>query len=35
MYEVECKCSYSDFLADFKKSEKHLTKYTRGENETG
>lgn len=30
MYEVECKCSYSDFLADFKKSEKHLTKYTRG-----
>ena len=27
--EVEVKCSYSDFLADFKKKEKHLTKYTR------
>lgn len=27
--EVEIKCSYSDFLADFKKKEKHLTKYTR------
>lgn len=27
--EVEIKCSYSDFLADFKKKEKHRTKYTR------
>lgn len=27
--EVEIKTSYSDFLADFKKKEKHLTKYTR------
>lgn len=27
--EVEIKCSYSDFLADFKKKEKHLTKYTK------
>ena len=27
--EVEIKASYSDFLADFKKKEKHLTKYTR------
>lgn len=27
--EVEIKCSYSDFWADFKKKEKHLTKYTR------
>lgn len=27
--EIEIKVSYSDFLADFKKEEKHLTKYTR------
>lgn len=27
--EAEIKCSYSDFLADFKKKEKHRTKYTR------
>lgn len=27
--EVEIKTSYSDLLADFKKKEKHLTKYTR------
>lgn len=27
--EVEIKVSYSDFLADFKKKEKHLTKYTK------
>lgn len=27
--EVEIKFSYSDFLADFKKKEKHLTKYTK------
>lgn len=27
--EIEIKVSYSDFLADFKKKEKHLTKYTR------
>lgn len=27
--EVEIKCSYNDFLADFKKKEKHLTKYTK------
>lgn len=27
--EVEIKTSYSDFLADFKKKEKHMTKYTR------
>lgn len=27
--EVEIKTSYSDFLADFKKKEKHLTKYTK------
>lgn len=27
--EVEIKCSYSDFLADFKKKETHRTKYTR------
>lgn len=27
--EVEVKISYSDFLADFRKKEKHLTKYTR------
>lgn len=27
--EVEIKISYSDFLADFQKKEKHLTKYTR------
>ena len=26
--EIEIKVSYSDFLADFKKEEKHLTKYT-------
>lgn len=29
MSEVECKCSYSDFLADFNKKENHMTKYTR------
>lgn len=27
--EVEIKCSYSDFLTDFKKKEKHRTKYTK------
>lgn len=27
--EVEIKVSYNDFLADFKKKEKHLTKYTK------
>lgn len=27
--EVEIKASYSDFLADFQKKEKHMTKYTR------
>ena len=27
--DIEIKVSYSDFLADFKKKEKHLTKYTR------
>ena len=27
--EVEIKVSYSDFLADFKKKEKHITKYTK------
>lgn len=29
MNEIECKCSYSDFLADFRKKENHITKYTR------
>lgn len=27
--EVEIKANYSDFLADFKKDENHMTKYTR------
>ena len=27
--EVEIKASYSDFLADFKKNENHMTKYTK------
>lgn len=29
LMEVEIKASYSDFLADFKKNENHMTKYTK------